>query len=273
LSVFLPEDEGEPMSNTQSGISPVGPATWRKVAELLRTNRWEAAVEILRSLAETTGCCEVRITLGALLAERQQFFEAIQQWTSVIDDASARGQRDYLAAAFHNLAAVYRELGDLELARRFQQTALRYQDDCGPEELLHLTNDALAASRWDLAEALLQSASELAADDDPLHATLTATAGVTRALQGDVFTAVGLLRLAYRQHLAQGDEREAGCDLLNLAATFRRTGRLGLEMKCLSRAASHFEHAGASRSQAHALERQRQAEQLMALRGTNPHVN
>lgn len=247
--------------------------TWRDVAELLRTNQWAAAIALLRRWVDLTGCCEVRITLGALLADRQRYFEAIEQWTAVIEAASHSGRRDHLAAAFHNLAAVYRELGDYELARRYQQRALHYQDDCGPEELLQLANDALAASRWELANALLQSASELAADDESLHATLTATAGVAQALQGDLFTAVGLLRLAYRRHVADGDEREAGCDLLNLAATFRRTGRLRLEAKCLSRAAKHFAKAHAAIHHAQSLERRRQVDQLIALRSSNPLVN
>jgi len=253
--------------------SPVAEAAWREVADLLRAKQWNVAVARLRSLADETRCCEVRITLGALLAERECYFEAIQWWTTVLEDAGREGHREYLSAAFHNLAVVYRELGDHDLARRFQQRSLQLMDDCGSEELLGLANDALATGCGRGAEALLESASGLAAEDDSIQIDLTASAGVTCSMRGKPSIAVRLLRVAYRQHLANGNERDAGRDLLNLAATLRQAGRLQLERKCLNRAAKHFDRAHMPLSRARSIERRRQVEQLIALQFIDPRVN
>jgi tetratricopeptide (TPR) repeat protein len=253
--------------------SAVPEATWQALAELLNAGQWTEAVERLRQLAEETGCNAVRLTLGALLAEREQYFEAIVLWTRVIEDAAQHGRRDELAAAYQNLAAAYRDLGDYDLAQRFQQRSLQYQDDFGAEDLLQLANDALANSNWSLAESLLQTAAQLVEEDDPLQTDLMATAGVVRGLQGDSRTAVNLLKRAYRHHLALGDRHAAGRDLMNLAAVYRRNGRLQLEIRCLSRAAQFFEQAAAPRRHSLACNRRREATRLLALSQSDPRAN
>jgi tetratricopeptide (TPR) repeat protein len=206
-------------------------------------------------------------------AKHERYHTAICRWTSQIDDASRRGDRQSLAAAYSNLAAIYRELGDVSLARRFQQQALQFQEDCTAVDLLHLANDALALKRWRLADSLLEAAAKLADADDPLQATLLATAGVAQLLQGEPRQAVRLLRAAYRQHLSQGDDREAGKDLLNLAAACHELRRWLLERKCLDRAGRHFDRAGMPLSRRQARVRRREANRLLILEQTDPQAN
>jgi tetratricopeptide (TPR) repeat protein len=259
------------MSANPPSASPVSAAAWREVQELIEAGDGASAIALLRQLALETGCREVRITLGTLLAEREQQHAAIQVWTSVIDDAD--GDRGHLAVVYGNLAAVYRELGDYDLARRFQQRAVHFQDDCGPEDLLHLANDALAESRYELADALLESAAELADEDDPMQPTLASAYAVTLLLKGQPRQALGILRQTYRAHVEQGDDLAAGRDLLNLATSLRQMGRLRVEQRCLTRAALHFEHAGALRSHAAAVSRLREVAHLIALQSVDPRWN
>ena len=89
----------------QCDQSQVDASAWREVRRLLRADSWLEAVALLRRLECETGCRTVRLTLGALLAERERFHEAILLWTHVIDDAHRDGDRIHLSAAYSNLAA------------------------------------------------------------------------------------------------------------------------------------------------------------------------
>jgi tetratricopeptide (TPR) repeat protein len=261
------------MSFPQSDHSSVDPAAWREIQKLLRADCWSEAVALLRRLAPETGSRAVRLMLGAVLAEREFYHEAIQLWTLVIENAMRDGDRHHLAAACSNLAAVYRAVGDHDLARRFQQRALRLQDDCGAEDLLHLANDALAYRCWKLAESLLATAAELAGDDESLQATVLATMGLSRLLQGHPAEAAECLQEAYRFHAAEGADGDAGRDLLNLAVAHRQQGQLRREARCLRRAARHFQRAGAVQSLVAVAARRRQVDHLLALQQLDPCTN
>ncbi len=219
---------------------------WDSLSRLTASGRWHDAEVTLRAVAESTGSHEARISLGALLADRGQLHAAVLEWTRVIDTAYARGDRAALAAVYHNLAAVYRQLGDLDLARRFQQRSLSLQDGCGPEDLLQLANDALSTGAWDLAESLLDAADGFARatpEDADLSQQILATRGVLMGLRGQPLAGIPLLRRAYRQNRTAGNDLLAGKDLVNLAALFDQTERPGLASLCLRSSLRHFRAA------------------------------
>ena len=119
--------------------------------DLVRNRSWNESDAVFQRAVEldVTPCsC---IAYGCALAEQERFNEALCQITAALDIAQRSGDRHALATVYHNLAAIYRELGDNDLARRFQQRAISHADDCGPDELLGLANDAWLAERHELA--------------------------------------------------------------------------------------------------------------------------
>jgi tetratricopeptide (TPR) repeat protein len=214
---------------------------WETIARLIDQGRRHDALVTLRGVAAQTGDRRVRITLGTLLAEGGTFHEAILEWTRVIDEATAAGDTASLAAVYHNLAAVYRELGDYPLARRFQQRCLALEASCGPEELLHLANDAISGRRWGLAEALVAAAEEATSEGDPaaLSDELAATRGLIAAGQGRTSEARDRLRAVYRRHRDRGADQAAGKDLMNLAMVLEQEDRWDLARRTLRQAQRH----------------------------------
>lgn len=238
---------------------------WTHLTALVAAGRTSDARATLRAAISRRDCLELSVALGGLLVERQRYFDAIQIWTDGLDAAVAAGRRDVLAAIYSNLAAVYRDLGDLALARRFQQLALRYQDDCGAEDLLHLANDALACDRWELAQSLLDAAEDACPEDRSLQATVLATRGVLALRLAAPRPARRCLLAAYRLHRGFHDDGSAGRDLLNAAEAFILMNRLGFARRCLILARRHFRAAGQRLWAAEARVRRRRVEQLTKL--------
>ena len=118
------------------------------------------------------------------------------------------------------------------------------QSDCGPDDLLQLGNDAVAAEKWELAESLYQSAAELTAEGNPLLVDLMATRGVLCGFQGEPLVGLRWLQQAYHEHVAMGDAIHAGKDLFNAAALCEQVQRLGWARFCLMQARDLFETAG-----------------------------
>ncbi len=216
---------------------------WPHLQSLWQAGRWSDAIATLRAVTARLERLELRVTLGALLFERQQYGEAIAAWTEAIEPASQQARSDILAAVYSNLAATYRELGDSTLARRFQQQALHFQDDFGADDLLHLANDAIAAGHLELAESLLDSMSDLLDDHPALHAEIYATRGIIALRRGDPRVARRGLLTAYRAHLQIGDDSGAARDLLNAAEAFQMMHRLSAAQHCLLQASRHFADA------------------------------
>jgi len=217
---------------------------WDAVEDLLDAGRWTDAAVTVRAVAQQSARVEWRLTLGTLLYERGQRHLAVREWTDVIEAAQANGDWPVSAAAHHNLAAMYRDIGDYRLARMFQQRALSLQADCGSEELLQLSNDALAAGRWELAESLYQSAAELAEEDSPLLTDLMATRGILAGFEGEPQAGLRWLQQAYHEHVDADNRLHAGKDLLNAAALFEQLHRFGWARICLELAREHFDAAG-----------------------------
>jgi tetratricopeptide (TPR) repeat protein len=219
---------------------------WDVVRSLIDQGRDRDALVTLRAVAERTDLLAVRITLGTLLAESGELHAAVCEWTRVIDLAQAAGDRAALAAVYHNLAAVYREWGDWELARRFQQRSLQFRDDCDAADLLQLANDAFVGRRWDLAETLLATAEKLPADPvehAELQGHIAATRGLIQGGHGRPHAGLRELRQVYHRHQQAGDDRLAGRDLLNLAVLFEQQSRYGLALHSVHAANRHLRAA------------------------------
>jgi tetratricopeptide (TPR) repeat protein len=238
---------------------------WPHLQALLDAGRWSDAIVTVRALMERTGWLELNVTLGALLFERQHYGDAIAVWTAVIERASEQGRRDLLAAIYSNLAATYRELGDGVLARRFQQQALRFQDDFGADDLLHLANDAIAAEHYDLAESLLDSMSDLLDNHPHWLAEIYATRGIIALRCGHPRVARRGLLTAYRAHRQIGDDAGAARDLLNAAEAFQMMHRLLAAQRCLAQASRHFAEAQQPAWQAETERRAERLRRVMAL--------
>ena len=213
-----------------------------------------------------------RVAFGSSLAARERFNEAICQMTGALDLASASGDREALGMIFHNLAAIYRELGDSDLARRFQQRAILQMDDCGPAELLGLANDAWLSHRTELAGCLSAACADLDEDtgDESLTAEAQATLAVISGLSDDPREGIRSLIRVYRHHQTAGAERLMGIDLQNLSVLFSEVGWYRAEMNLVRRAIRHFEQAPAPVSAARARQILATLERVQSLREFDP---
>ncbi len=213
-----------------------------------------------------------RLTFANSLAERERYNEAICQLTAALDMASETGDREALGVIFHNLASIYRELGDADLARRFQQRAVLQMDDCGPDELLGLANDAWLSRRTELATSLAVGCTMLEEDSEAALEAY-ATAAIFGGLVEDPRSAIRTLIHIYRQHQATGSNRLMGIDLLNLSALLCETGRHRTELNLVRQAVQHFDEAPAPASAAKARGVLKMLERMQSLREFDPSTN
>lgn len=218
----------------------------------VREGEWVAADDCFAKAVADDVSPASRIAFASSLAERERFYDALCQMTAALDLASADGDREALGVIYHNLAAIYRELGDAELAKRFQQRAILQMDDCGPDDLLGLANDAWLANRRTLAEGMAASAADLGEfPGQPNEAE--ATAGLLTALtRGEERMGIRRLLRVYRQHKSKAAYRLMGIDLLNLSILFGEIGRHQGEITLVEQAIRCFDRAAAPVSSARA---------------------
>jgi Tfp pilus assembly protein PilF len=108
-------------------------------AELLVDLReWKSADEVFRKALVLDKSPASRIAYGVCLAEQERYFEAISTFTPVLDGTN----RAAIGIVCHNLAAIYRDVGDADLARRFQWRATLSEDHADESDLLGMANDA-----------------------------------------------------------------------------------------------------------------------------------
>lgn len=218
----------------------------RRASRHALNGEWERADACFQAAIESDVSPVSQITHASSLAERERYHEALCLFTEAIDRASSTGNREALGVIFHNLAAIYRELGDADLARRFQQRALLQLDDCGPAELLGLANDAWSSKRTELASCLAESCVEL---DEDAEATVDLEAQATVSmLSGHLDNprnGIRSLIQIYRQHCSRNELRFAGIDLMNLAALLAQIGWTRAEANLVRRAIGHFDSAPA----------------------------
>jgi tetratricopeptide (TPR) repeat protein len=208
-----------------------------------------------------------RIAYGVCLSNQERYFEAITVLTPILDGVD----RYAIGIVSHNLAAIYRELGDIELARRFQWRATLLQEDSGPDDLLGMANDAYLGERHQVAESLLLSAIDLQDDhaEQTMDGDFIATKGLIQSVRDSV--QVGLLTIyaAYQQHQVEADFRRMGTDQLNMSVLFGELKRYRAERACLRRAISCFERASAPFSLNRARQMLERLERMQIVRSFN----
>ena len=140
---------------------------------------WASADELFRQAVSLDVSPSSRIAYGACLATQERYFESI----SVIMPVLEGTDRTAIGIVCHNLAVIYREIGDYDLARRFQWRATLLQDDSTSEDLLGLANDALMSGHPETAGSLVAAMCEMDVDDveDNADGDLIATTALVKA--------------------------------------------------------------------------------------------
>lgn len=251
--------------------NPDSVAAMHKAAKLIshaeacaERREWQAADELFtRAIAIDTTPAS-RIAHGVCLANREQYNQAISAFMPILDGTDTLA----IGIVCHNLAAIYRGVGDFDLARRFQWRATLLQDDSTSEDLLGLANDAIMSDHPEVAESLVMAAYEMNADVDGENADgdLIATVGLINAKMNAPREGMVALFAAYRRHQAAADFRGMGIDLLNMAMLFSETNRERAERSCLRRAIRCFERASAPFSCQRARHQLEQLDRMQSVR-------
>lgn len=228
---------------TESYSSPSAESLFLQAELQAGLRDWPAAEQLYIQALAVDVSPAARIGYGVFLAEQERYSEAIRVFTPILDGTN----RSAIAVVCHNLAAIYREIGDDDLARRFQWRATLMHDQADAVDLLGMANDALSAGNPDVAGSLVMSACEACEDDvvDPSDGDLTATMGLAYAAEGSTKEALLTLFTAYRHHQSASDYRGMGADLMNMSLVFGELRRHRAERTCVLRAIRCFQQAPA----------------------------
>ena len=232
------------MKKSDSFVGNQRAATLIADAEGLAARRdWRSADPLFLEAVSLDSSPSSRIAYGVSLSGQERFFEAISVFTPVLDG----NDRSAIGVVCHNLAGIYRDVGDFDLARRFQWRATLLQDNSGAADLTGMANDAIAEDRYEVAESLLMAACDLNDDIelDDADGDLVGTFGLIDAAINSPEAGVMTLFSAYRRHQATYDFRGMGIDLLNMASLFGDVRRYRAQRACLMRARRCFERAPA----------------------------
>lgn len=265
-SVFRTDLNSKERIMGQPGLSAHSPERLLELAEqLCASAQLEEAERVYRHLLATSNLPRARADFARFLALRERYGEALQLLADLLDDPRTASDAPLLALVHALIAGVYRELGETELARRFQHRALCWQPDFGAADLLNLANDAVAARRLRLAESLIETAFQLS-DELEADGDSWGSLGVVHAMRGEAEDACRLFLRAISAHRQAGDYQGMGKDLLNLAEVFGKRGQLQTQRRCLDRACRCFEVAALPWSLRKAQRRRREVDRLLALR-------
>lgn len=224
---------------------------------------WLSADELFRQAVTADVSPRSRIAYSVYLAAQERYFECISVCMPVLEGTD----RQAIGIVCHNLAAIYREIGDYDLARRFQWRATLLQDDSTSEDLLGLANDALISDHPDAAASLVATACDMDGDDfEGADGDLIATAGLVKAKLNLTREGLYLLFAAYRRHRSVHDDRGMGFDLMNMAIMFGELNRHQAERMCLVRAIECFKQAEAPYSAERARQQLDQLDQMDSVR-------
>lgn len=218
-----------------------------RLAERCRdAQQWTKADRLFAAAAASDSTPATLARCGAYFAERQDHHAAIVHLMHGLDGAQAAGDLDLQGVLFGNLAAVYRELGEQDLAQRFQRQVLAIHGAADAGDMLDWGSDALLAGKVSLAEKLVDNALDLVegAADISTQADAWGLLGVIAARQAKLRLAVRLLIRAARGHQIDGDDRGLGVDFQNLAEVFGLMDRWEWQRMSFQAAETCFTRAG-----------------------------
>ena len=239
--------------------------------------RISEARAVFASAMDHAAGCFAKVRFAAFLLRTEEFTDAITLLESLQQEAASTGDGALMSVVANNLAAVYRERGQADLARRLQQVSLSCAarsarptdltaspmtvNDAERDDLEHLAadlsnlaNDAILAEDFSTAERLLESSFsiETSLGNLPGQASDLGSLGVVAMLQGDLTTAVKRLREALALHAQLGDLRSVGNDLLNLSQAYGNLGAWDEAVATLELAVGHFGRCRAVMSESRA---------------------
>ncbi len=226
----------------------------REASRLARTGQSLEARRLYLRALEQDECCRARNGFGIFLTRIESFSEAVDQFSRVL--AAAQQQQDprLFSVAAHNLATVYREMGQWTQAARCQQRALAAGLEAGQEydACCHLGTawDAIRAGELRYArQMLLASLSHYRRRRCRVgQADAQCGLGIIAYRDGAYVMAATCFWKAHRLHRAEGRRLEMARDLMNLGQLFLKIGRYRSAHRCLKSARAVFAELGARRS-------------------------
>lgn len=271
-------------STTSTAIDRGVSALIKHAGLLAETGRSRDAEAVYRAAVECDPHGWVRNAFGAFLFRLDRHAHAIEQFRTALKIAVASGDAELRSAAANNLAAVYRELGRYPSATGWQQQSLSAcleasGSSCrvGPSacDLSNRGNDAILAGNLCLAEQLFRRSLllERVAGSTSGQASDWGSLGIVAMLRSQYRKAIVCLWRAYRLHQRAGDDRGAGCDLLNLAETCFRLGKHRAAGRFLRHGGKRLDRAGATRLAAKARLLLQQADRIAGVATRDPLLN
>lgn len=224
-----------------------------------------------------------RLAFACFLMRRGDHAAAMTHLQHVLSMAVQGDDAVLRSAACNNMAVACREMGEPEMAARWQQCAtawlhaqaLPVDAEETARDLANRANDAIAASDLDLAEQLLWRSLLLEQSRESVEGQASdwGSLGLVAGLRGELRTAVRRLGRACRLHAQLGDTRGTGCDLMNLATFLQEAGRWRTAGRLLHQARQHFKQAGAADLVERADLRLREARRFVRVFCANPAWN
>jgi tetratricopeptide (TPR) repeat protein len=227
--------------------------------ELWKAGRLDAAECVFQAAvlceAETQGPLVAQVEFAEFLCRIERYAESIQAYLKLLRLADELNDQRLKSVCYSNLAVCYRATGEPEKAialqgHSFKSSTISGDFDQVSVDLCGQAVDAIQTGNLDVAEELLLRSLDLEQQQNNLagQAADCGNLGVLAGLRGNLAVGIRFLGRAYRLHRNIDDNAGAGTDLVNLAELFEALGRDRLAERCLKRAMSNFESAGANES-------------------------
>ncbi|MCY7378814.1 MAG: tetratricopeptide repeat protein, partial [Gemmatimonadaceae bacterium] len=157
---------------------------------------WDRALELAQQAGDTLLVARATNNLGAIACLRGAWHDALSLYQLAVPVYQRLGDMHRLAETFHNLAIVYRDLGDLAPADEHEMRAIQFARQAGAERLVEMAR----VGRAELA---------LRRGDYPLAAAGALAAGQASAALGDRETQADAWRCSGEANTALGRNEEA----------------------------------------------------------------
>ncbi len=195
------------------------------------------------------------IWMAAFLADRDECDEAVAVLERAWDHACVLGNPQFRAVCCSNLSLIHRRLGNLALARQFEQLSLaaemespRFQSEATLSSTQLCESAALSSDEGNhtVAQCLLRAADAAAKYDWEVdRATLENGVAVVAARLGLVDRALRALFRASRRHFKTGERQLRAQDLSNIGHLLQGLGRLAEAIWCFRRSSQLYADSGA----------------------------
>lgn len=272
---------------TQQFSSPVGqvfnlPSDEGQVENLPHEFRWPKLVATRCDFTE-------QVEAAGLLLARGELGESAKQFRSLLQIGLRSHDTELTEAACHNLAAVYRQSKQWDMAEIWQQQSLTRRLRHSSESLQQSADelgrlacdltgcgcDAFLKQDWELAGSLWRRA--LAIEEWrgswEGQATDSGNLGLLAAVQGRLDDGIRWLKQSLRLHRLMLDACGEGTDLLNLAELRRLQTKYPRAIRPLQRAIQCFERAEALPLRDLAEQRLREVQRIVEIENLDPQLN